>query len=531
MGMRSIGPCMLLLAAIATGCAQVREPQGGAKDGAGPILKETLPPNGTVRFSGSRILLRFNERVKLDRVQERLLISPPLAQAPEVHMGRGDEVVIEWKGALDANTTYVFNIGDAVVDITENNPAAGLAYVLSTGDHIDSASVQGVLTDAFTGAAVPRTLVLAYAVGDTVKPLLHRPSFFTRTDSAGRFRIAYMRPGSYHLAALNDRNANYRYDLPNEEIAFLDSTIVAGDDRSFALRLFRELPATQQLTEMRVMDDRSWRLVLAKHSDSLSIRQIDRVDDPLTWSPEWNTTRDTVQLWPSDTTLLVGQRFELAERGAVFDTITYRPMKRMPFHVGLEGKVGAEGGLELMATRPLAAFDSTKAVFVVDSATVPFRGMILAEHPRRFRVEVTVPKDGTAKLLLLPGAFTDIYNGTHDTLVFTWGSRTPPAVGRLRLKLRTDSLVQLSGPFLLQLIPAQGSVRELRIDQLPANPSWSDLPAGEYRLKLVEDRNGDGRWTTGRLETGLQPERVHVDPAKVSLRSGWEMEVEWVVTP
>ncbi|HEY0979197.1 MAG TPA: Ig-like domain-containing protein [Flavobacteriales bacterium] len=528
--MRSIGRLMLLAAVLATGCAQVREPQGGAKDEVGPALKGTLPPNGTVRFTGSRILLRFDERVKLDRVQERLLISPPLARSPEVRMGRGDEVAIEWKGSLDPNTTYVFNIGDAVVDITENNPAAGLAYVLSTGDHIDSASVHGTLTDAFTGAAVPRALVLAYAVGDTVKPLVHRPSFFTRTDAEGRFRIAYMRPGAYHLAALNDRNANYRYDLPNEEVAFLDSTVAAGDSRPFALRLFRELPATQQLVEMRVMDDRSWRLVLAKHSDSLSIRQIDRVDDPLTWYPEWNTTRDTVQLWPSDTTLLVGQRFELSERGSVFDTITYRPLKRMPFHVALEG-VEAQGRLELVATRPLAAFDSTKAVFTVDSAVVPFAGMIVADSLRRFRVEGSVPKEASTTLLLLPGAFTDIYNGTNDTLRFSWGSRTPPALGQLRLKLRSDSLVHLSGPFLLQLIPAQGSVRELRIAELPANPSWSDLPAGEYRLKLVEDRNGDGRWTTGRLDTGLQPERVHVDPDKAALRSGWEVEVEWVVTP
>ncbi|HMZ50295.1 MAG TPA: Ig-like domain-containing protein, partial [Flavobacteriales bacterium] len=115
-------------------CAQTRELSGGAKDTIAPLLLSAEPPDGTVRFANDRITLRFNERVRLDRVRDRLLISPPLEKIPDVTIRAGQEVVIHLRAPLLPNTTYTFNIGDAVTDITENNSAAGLTYVVSTGN-------------------------------------------------------------------------------------------------------------------------------------------------------------------------------------------------------------------------------------------------------------------------------------------------------------------------------------------------------------------------------------------------------------
>ena len=70
---------MILLVAA---CAQVRDISGGEKDVTGPLLLEAVPPNQSTGFNASRILLRFNERVQLERVREQLLISPPLDPPP-----------------------------------------------------------------------------------------------------------------------------------------------------------------------------------------------------------------------------------------------------------------------------------------------------------------------------------------------------------------------------------------------------------------------------------------------------------------
>ncbi|HRQ83964.1 MAG TPA: Ig-like domain-containing protein, partial [Flavobacteriales bacterium] len=73
---------VLALPLLMAGCAQVKEPQGGPKDTAPPALLDASPAYGSTQFTGNRIVLRFDERVKLDRVRERLLVSPPLALPP-----------------------------------------------------------------------------------------------------------------------------------------------------------------------------------------------------------------------------------------------------------------------------------------------------------------------------------------------------------------------------------------------------------------------------------------------------------------
>ena len=76
-------------------CAQIREPLGGEKDVLAPVLMSADPPNGSVRFVAERIVLHFNERVKLDHLRERLLISPPLDKQPEVQVVGGTDVVLQ----------------------------------------------------------------------------------------------------------------------------------------------------------------------------------------------------------------------------------------------------------------------------------------------------------------------------------------------------------------------------------------------------------------------------------------------------
>jgi hypothetical protein len=238
-------------------CAQVHEPSGGERDKAAPRLVEARPDNFSTGFSGDRIVLRFDERIRLDRVQQKLLISPPLAQAPQVRLTGSDEVTIDLRAPLEPNTTYTFNIGDAVLDLSESNPAGGVVYVVSTGDHIDSLMIHGEVVNAFTAAPEKEALVLLYAAGSDSSFRSGSPMYFTRSEEDGSFTLQHLRPGNYQLFALRDQNGDYRYDLPNEDIAFDAEPIQPQDTsgRAISLRLFRELSATQQLVEARVIPD------------------------------------------------------------------------------------------------------------------------------------------------------------------------------------------------------------------------------------------------------------------------------------
>ena len=68
---------------------------------------------------------------------------------------------------------------------------------------------------------------------------------------------------------------------------------------------------------------------------------------------------------------------------------------------------------------------------------------------------------------------------------------------------------------------------EVVLNSLPGETQWTDLAPGSYGLKLIQDRNNDGRWTTGSFLNDQQPERVFLDLEPVLIRAGWAVERTW----
>jgi hypothetical protein len=46
-------------------------------------------------------------------------------------------------------------------------------------------------------------------------------------------------------------------------------------------------------------------------------------------------------------------------------------------------------------------------------------------------------------------------------------------------------------------------------------------------VRAIYDLNGDGAWTTGDFDRGIQPEPVSYLPKEVEVKVNWNMEEEW----
>ncbi|MFZ1333661.1 MAG: Ig-like domain-containing protein, partial [Flavobacteriales bacterium] len=372
---------LFLVPFLLAACAQVGTITGGDKDEAAPELVVAVPANGTTGFIGNSIVLEFNERIQLDRVRERLLISPPLDVAPDVKISGAKRVTIQLNAALKPNTTYSFLIGEAIKDLTEGNIAKGLSYVISTGDHLDSLELVGRVTNAYSGKPEKDVLVMVHDQADTSTIRTGRPAYATRTLEDGTYHLNYLRTGDYLLYALHDQNANYRFDLPNEEVAFMDGPVIPTYRSSadtimpiYDLKLFREKSSVQQVREYKVVPDGAFQIVFAKPAEQASLRDLIRIGSSLQWTPEWNDTRDTVLFWPNDTTGLSEGSYEL-RTDVVLDTLSYRTSKKIPFFTGLNsasGETADSALITIRAARPLTNIDQERISVIRDSVPIGF---------------------------------------------------------------------------------------------------------------------------------------------------------------
>lgn len=218
----------LLFIPVFWGCAQQGSPSGGPRDLDPPVAVESDPPNYSIRFEAKKIQITFDEYVVLDNVNQQLIVSPPMEEQPEVKLKK-KTLIIEFEEALKANTTYTFNFGIAIKDLHEGNVLENFEYVFSTGDILDSMSVRGTLKYAenLEVPEEPVSIMLYSDLWDSVS-MTDIPLYVGRSNDSGVFSVNNLRPDIYKVFALKDGNNNFLFDLPSEEIAFLDSSLIVN---------------------------------------------------------------------------------------------------------------------------------------------------------------------------------------------------------------------------------------------------------------------------------------------------------------
>lgn len=213
-----------LAAALMAACASMGTPDGGPYDEEPPFLVASTPTMGGLGSATQKITLEFNENIRLDNAFEKVVISPPQIEMPEIK-SNARRITVELFDTLLPGTTYSIDFNDAVVDNNEGNPLENFAFVFSTGDKLDTLAVSGTVLNAEDLEPVKGILVGLHKVGDD-SAFYKRPfERVSRTDSRGRFTVRGIAPGEYNVYALADANQNYIYDQKSEKVAFLGSSV------------------------------------------------------------------------------------------------------------------------------------------------------------------------------------------------------------------------------------------------------------------------------------------------------------------
>ncbi|RFP64196.1 hypothetical protein D0N36_15375 [Hymenobacter lapidiphilus] len=211
---------LLITAGTLGSCAAISSPEGGIRDTTLPKLISSTPANGARNVTGQSIRLDFSEQVQLTDLAKNLLVAPVLDPA-NTYKIREDRtsVTLTFEQPFKPNTTYSFNFGDAISDITEKNKAANVSVSFSTGAQLDSGAVRGSVVGLLSQQPAEGVSVLLYPEADTSDIKRGIPTYLARTDKQGNFALRYLKEGRYRAYALADKNQTNRYEEP-EAVAY-----------------------------------------------------------------------------------------------------------------------------------------------------------------------------------------------------------------------------------------------------------------------------------------------------------------------
>ena len=83
--------------------------------------------------------------------------------------------------------------------------------------------------------------------------------------------------------------------------------------------------------------------------------------------------------------------------------------------------------------------------------------------------------------------------------------------------------------YIVQLLDGSGTLKQERRDVVAGDIQFNYVPAGEIKFRIIEDRNGNGKWDTGNLVERRQPERAEMyvnaeGEDTFATKTNWEIE-------
>ncbi|HEY4799943.1 MAG TPA: Ig-like domain-containing protein [Bacteroidia bacterium] len=558
---------------LANECAQIIPPNGGQKDITPPRAIKYIPDSAQTNFKSKNIVISFDEYIQLTDLQKQLMISPPMVNMPDVKV-KGKMLYVSLKDTLLKNTTYALNFGNAIRDITENNPLENFQYVFSTGSFIDSLSLKGTVLNAADQKPEKGVLVMLYDRFDDSIPYKKLPSYFSRTKEDGSYKINNIKAGRYKIFALKDANANYLYDTPAEQISFSDTLIEMGKSSKKNLLLFKEVPKKQKLKKATIAEHGHAIFAFAKPLvDSLKLEFLSQ-KPKVNVVYEYSKEKDTLHYWFADD-LKDSMKIKVSEGNKILDTVYLRPLtleqtknNKRGEKWGLRVRASANKNISLNLNEPfslsfshpllyqsqwhgakqydslLKYFDSRISI-KQDSSILSFHDSLnfssFGNKKINFqKVQVQGSwdrnigwglfqlrnwKENTIyHLFIKPGTFTDIFGLKNDTIKIDFKTQEEKYYGTLKLSLKTP---KTNLKYILQLLDENNNLVDQQKMSKAQTFNYAYLAPGKYKLRIICDDNDDGKWTTGNYLMHQQPEKIIFYPKAITIRSNWDLELEW----
>ncbi|SEP14917.1 Ig-like domain-containing protein [Flavobacterium sp. CF108] len=519
-----------LLVLLMMSCAKRGSITGGLKDTLAPVLVSSVPKNFSTDFKGNEITLVFDEYVKLKNLNKQLVISPPMKNEPLIYpTGVSKFLNIKIKDTLQPNTTYSFNFGQSITDNNEGNAINQFKYVFSTGPYIDSLKLRGSIKDSYEKKVDNFVSVMLYEANDKYKDsVIYKdfPRYVTNTlDSLRTFEFENLKAGKYLLVALKDKSSNNKYNPKDDKIGFIKHFITVPNDTVFDLELFKE---TLPLKAVKPIQASGNRLLLPYegkqnfkiNKPTIVLKNNDQILETIvTQFPK----KDSLQVWykplKADSLSLevsrdtYKKRFTFRVKDQKKDTLNIKAVQN--------GIINFRERFTLETETPLVKFDKSKIKLVnKDSTAVDFTTEY-DEFNQKLYVDFKKEPLEKYNFTFFPGALTDFYEKTNDTLLYKLTTKEAADYGNLVLNLKNIKRF----PIIVEITNKKGDeVLASEYSEGSTKIEFNLLVPTQFTVRIIYDDNKNKMYDAGSFLDKRYAEEVFYYQQEVDVRSNWDVD-------
>ena len=567
-------------------CASIGRPDGGPYDETPPRFIGSTPAAGALNNQRTKVSLLFDEFIKLEKATEKVVVSPPQVQQPEIKAS-GKRIQVNLLDSLKANTTYTIDFSDAIVDNNEGNPLGNFTFTFSTGTQIDTMEVSGTVLDASNLEPIKGILVGLHSnLNDSAFTKLPFDRV-ARTDSRGRFSIRGVAPGKYRIYGLMDADQTFTFNQKSEVIAFNDSLVIPRMEErirmdtawvdsltydtiverkymhylpdDLILRAFKEFNYSQYLIKSERLVPQKFTFYFAGQADTLPTLKGLNFDEKDAFVIEKNQRNDTIHYWVKDSLLFKQDTLAISLTYLYTDTLNQlvsrtdtlnlvskqkykkeepekkkkkkkkdeedepEPTKFLPVNVGAPSSMDVYGSISLTFDEPIARFDSA-AIHLKEKVDTLWKDI-----PFEFEQDSLNLKRFNLYYDWEPGneyefsVDSTAFHGIYG--LFTDKIKQGFKVRKLEEYASITFLVTgADSTAFVELLDAQDKVVRRRRLTDGGYADFYFLNPGKYCARLVNDRNGNGIWDTGNFEKGEQPEEVYYYNMILEPKANWDLD-------
>jgi uncharacterized protein (DUF2141 family) len=544
-----------ILSLFLLSCAKQSTPSGGPKDSIPPSLIYSIPVQKQLNFKSTQIELTFDEFIALNNPKDQIIITPSIGKDYKI-TAKKKAIKIDLEKKLDDSTTYTFSFRESVQDITEKNAAKNLKLAFSTGPYIDSLLIDGIVTDVLTGKDIKDATVALYQ-SDTFNIFKHKPSYITKTNEKGIFKLENLKSGKYYAYAFDDKNKNLIADTKSESYGFLNNQLDLKENIRNVTIPIQHLDARPLKLSSARPYNKYFNIKTSKNLKEFSI-----TSDSLYIFSSFGEDASNIKVYNTFTSI-DSLKIHLTATDSIgnkIDSVVYvkfsaKNAEKEKFQTSLDNNsIDAATGLltvKLKFNKPINHINYDSILFSYDSGNViKLLQTDLRWNRNHDQVEIKKTLDKTNfikgndnvnntkqsltkkstqqsnvnernKLIIAKGSFISVETDSSGNLKETSKILREEETATLFVKIKTEEknyIVELLDKT-YKIIESIKNTDNIKLKNLP--------PAG-YILRLVIDKNGNGIWDQGNFFSKQEPEpitfyKTEKGEQTVNLKANWEV--------